>query len=92
MVPAPFAEQRSSFIDVTCRSVCYVNFPFLCSHCVLNEQATDGCAIINEELSTAVDLFLMSFPIMQTITAIRSYPRQPAAELACAARFVLSAA
>lgn len=44
------------------------------------------------ELSTIVDLFLMSFPIMQAIITIRSYPREPAVEQACAVRLLLSAA
>lgn len=51
---------------------------FLRSHCVLNEQVTNGCAIIIGELRAAVDLFLMGFPIIQTIAAIRNHPRQPA--------------
>lgn len=67
---AQFAEQDSSVIVATHRSLCHINVLFLRSHCVLNEQATNGCAIINEEQSTVVDLFLMAFPIMQTITAI----------------------
>ncbi len=44
------------------------------------------------ELSTIVDLFLMSFPIMQAIIPIRSYPREPAVEQACAVQLLLSAA
>lgn len=44
------------------------------------------------ELSTIVDLFLMSFPIMQAMMPIRSYPREPAVEQACAVQLRLSAA
>ena len=44
------------------------------------------------ELSTIVDLFLMSFPIMQAIIPIRSYLREPSVEQACAAVQLLSAA
>lgn len=37
---------------------------------------------MNVELSSIVDLFLMSFSIMQAIIPIRTYPRGPAVELA----------
>lgn len=43
------------------------------------------------ELSSIVDLFLMSFLIMQAIIPIRSYPREPAVEQACAVQLQLSA-
>lgn len=44
------------------------------------------------ELSTIVELFLMSFPIMRAIIPIRSYPRESAVEQACAAQLLLSSA
>lgn len=49
----------------------WLNFLFLYS-----DHVSNGCAIMTVELSTIVDLFLMSFPIMQTIIPIRSYPRE----------------
>lgn len=52
----------------------------LCSHDASIEQATDGCANMTVELSSIVDLFLMSFPIMQAMIPIRSYPRELAVE------------
>lgn len=87
MVTVPFAEQDSSVIVATHRSLCHIDVLFLRGHCVLNEQATNGCAIINEEQSTVVDLFLMAFPILQTITAITKLSKTASciAHLLCAA-------
>lgn len=63
-------------------SIFFLGKHFHCSS-VLNEQATDGSAIMTVELSTIVDLFLMCFPIMQAIISIRSYPRGSALQEAC---------
>lgn len=67
---------RPIFHDCDMLFFWWLNFLFLYSHHVSTEEAADGCAIMTVELSTIVDLFLMSFPIMQTIIPIRSYPRE----------------
>lgn len=66
-------------------------FQFLCSRCVLDEK-NDGYAIMTVELITIVDLFLMSFPIMQAIIPIKSYPTEAALEQASSAKVLLSPA
>lgn len=47
----------------------------------MNEK-NDGYAVMTLELITIVDSFLMSFPIMQAIIPIKSYPTGPELEQA----------
>ena len=46
-------------------------FSARCGSVVSNEQATDGRTIMAAELSTLVDLFLMSYAIMEAIISMR---------------------